>query len=72
MTDFRERTSEFAAIAAEVAREMHVQDTAETPSAAKEGGSALAARTRFTQVAAELGRDIHRTSEKLTRLANCM
>lgn len=78
MTDFRDHTAEFAAIAAAVAREMHVSDAGETPAAtsssssSKEGDSALAARTRFTQAAAELGRDIHRTSEKLTRLANCV
>ena len=75
MSDFRERTDEFAAIASVVARQRH-SSGAEQPkrSEAEERshGSALATRTHFTLVASELGKDIHRTSEKLQKLASCL
>jgi len=71
MPDFRERTDEFAAIAS-VFSQKQQQENGETRrrnDTPSESGSSLAVRTHFTMMASELGKDIHRTSEKLQRLA---
>ena len=72
MGDFREHTGEFAALVEAISQQSAASSTAASRSAAISSSrtGALAARSQFAMVASDLGKDIHRTSEKLSRLAN--
>ena len=74
MTDFRERTDEFAAIASVISqqRKQNGSEARKRHESPSSSGTELAARTHFTMLASELGKDIHRTSEKLQKLAGCL
>ena len=65
--DFRDRTNEFNAIAECVKRQRAGQD-----GDSKKGGANSAVtktgKSQFSIIATSIGRDIHRTSEKIARL----
>ena len=69
--DFHDRTDEFNAIAECVKRQTVGQNTGDS----KKGGNGTAAsktgpqeRSQFSIIATSIGRDIHKTSEKIARL----
>lgn len=67
-SDFRDRTNEFNAIAECVKRQTASQNASDS----KKGGSNSAVtktgKSQFSIIATSIGRDIHRTSEKIARL----
>ena len=66
--DFRDRTDEFNSIAECVKRQTTSQNTGDSKKGTNGTVTTTQGRSQFSIIATSIGRDIHRTSEKIARL----
>lgn len=69
--DFRDRTNEFNAIAECVKRQTAAQAQPDIKKGVNNSAATKTGKSQFSIIATSIGRDIHRTSEKIARLTEC-